>query len=79
MPTLSRCEETPMDTKRRRQFQLEDANGKKLATGVLYDEGNVQVLWRADIGWTAEQYSSTTPLLNLMPGIAVLRLSDAEN
>lgn len=68
-----------MDTKRRRQFQLEDANGKKLATGVLYDEGNVQVLWRADIGWTAEQYSSTTPLLNLMPGIVVLRLSDAEN
>ncbi len=68
-----------MDTKRRRQFQLEDANGKKLATGVLYEEGNVQILWRADIGWTAEQYSSATPLLNLMPGIAVLRLSDAEN
>ena len=68
-----------MDAKRRRQFQLEDANGKTLATGVLYNEGNVQVLWRADIGWTAEQYSSITPLLDLMPGIAVLRLSDLEN
>ncbi len=68
-----------MDAKRRRYFQLEDAQGKKLATGVLYNEGNVQVLWRADIGWTAEQYSSLTPLVDLMPGIAVLRLQDAES
>ena len=68
-----------MNAKRRRQFQLEDANGEKLATGVLYNEGNVQVLWRADIGWTGEQYSSLTPLLDLMPGIAVLRLIDTEN
>lgn len=68
-----------MDAKRRRQFQLEDTQGKKLATGVLYNEGNVQVLWRADIGWTGEQYSSITPLLDLMPGIAVFRLLDAEN
>ena len=67
-----------MNAKRRRQFQLEDANGEKLATGVLYNEGNVQVLWRADIGWTGEQYSSLTPLLDLMPGIAVLRLIDTE-
>ncbi|RKU25889.1 hypothetical protein C6495_17920 [Candidatus Poribacteria bacterium] len=68
-----------MNAKRRRQFQLEDANGEKLATGVLYNEGNVQVLWRADIGWTGEQYSSLTPLLDLMPGIAVLRLIDTES
>lgn len=68
-----------MDAKRRRQFQLEDTQGKKLATGVLYNEGNVQVLWRADIGWTGEQYSSLTPLLDLMPGIAVLRLIDEES
>ena len=68
-----------MNAKRRRQFQLEDANGEKLATGVLYNEGNVQVLWRADIGWTGEQYSSLTPLLDLMPGIAVLRLIDMES
>ena len=68
-----------MNAKRRRQFQLEDANGEKLATGVLYNEGNVQVLWRADIGWTGEQYSSLTPLLDLMPGIAVLRLIDIES
>ncbi len=65
-----------MDGKRRRTFQLESASGEKLASGVLYDEGNVQVLWRSDIGYTAEQYSSLSLVLNLMPGIAVLRLSE---
>ena len=32
-----------MDTKRRVEWQLEDVDGNILATGVLYDEGNVQV------------------------------------
>lgn len=67
-----------MNTKRRRNFQLEDANGTKLATGLLYDEGNVQVLWRADIGYTAEQYASINLILDLMPGTAVLRFQDTE-
>ncbi len=65
-----------MDEKRRRFFQLEDKNGNILATGVLYDEGNVQVLWRIDIGYTAEQYASINPIIDLMPGIVVLRLQD---
>ena len=68
-----------MDAKRRRDFQLEDAKGGKLATGVIYDEGNVQVLWRVDTGYTAEQYSSLNPVLGLMPGIVVLRLQDADS
>lgn len=67
-----------MDTKRRRSFQLEDDKGNKLATGVIYDEGNVQVLWRVDCGYTAEQYSSLNPVLDLIPGITVLRLQDTE-
>ncbi len=67
-----------MDTKRRRNFSLEDADGTKLATGVLYDEGNVQVLWRTDIGYTAEQYASLNLILDLMPGVVVLRLQDTE-
>ncbi len=67
-----------MDTKRRRSFQLEDAEGNKLATGVIYDEGNVQVLWRIDCGYTAEQYASLNPILDLMPGVVVLRLQDSE-
>ena len=67
-----------MDTKRRRLFQLENTHGKKLAHGVLYDEGNVQVLWRIDRGYTAEQYASLNLVLDLMPGVAVLRLEDTE-
>ena len=65
-----------MDMKRRRFFHLEDADGKKLANGILYDEGNVQVLWRIDRGYTAEQYASVSLVLDLIPGIMVLRLED---
>ncbi len=67
-----------MDEKRRRSFQLEDDKGNKLANGVIYDEGNVQVLWRVDCGYTAEQYASLNPILDLMPGVVVLRLIDSE-
>lgn len=67
-----------MDEKRRRNFQLEDDKGNKLATGVIYDEGNVQVLWRVDCGYTAEQYASLNPILDLMPGVTVLRLIEPD-
>ncbi len=67
-----------MDIKRRRSFQLEDEKGNIVATGVIYDEGNVQVLWRVDRGYTAEQYASINPILDLMPGIVVLRIQDTE-
>ena len=67
-----------MDAKRRRSFQLEDDKGNKLATGIIYDEGNVQVLWRVDRGYTAEQYASLNPILDLMPGVVVLRLQGSE-
>ena len=67
-----------MDAKRRRSFQLEDDKGNKLATGIIYDEGNVQVLWRVDRGYTAEHYASLNPILDLMPGVVVLRLQGSE-
>ncbi len=67
-----------MDTKRRRSFQLEDAKGNKLASGIIYDEGNVQIMWRKDIGYTAEQYSSINPVLDLMPGVVLIRLLETE-
>lgn len=63
-----------MDTKRRVEWQLEDVDGRILASGVLYDEGNVQVLWRVDRGYTAEQYASASLLFGLMTGVAVLRV-----
>ena len=65
-----------MNMKRRRYFHLEDADGKELANGVLYDEGNVQVLWRIDRGYTAEQYASIHLVLDLIPGITVFRFED---
>lgn len=65
-----------VDTKRRRLFHLEDTDGKELANGILYDEGNVQVLWRIDRGYTAEQYASVSLVLDLIPGITVLRLEN---
>ena len=70
-----------MDAKRRRYFQLENADGKRLAAGILYDEGNVQILWRDDRGHTAEQYASINLVLDLVPGVTVLRLEGtaAEN
>ncbi len=67
-----------MDAKRRRYFHLENADGEKLVCGVLYDEGNVQVLWRADQGYTAEQYSSLTLVLGLMPDIVALRFEESD-
>ena len=60
--------------KRRREFCLQDAAGETLARGVLYDEGNVQILWRVDIGWTAEQYASIATTLDLLPNIRRLTL-----
>ena len=65
-----------MDAKRRRYFHLENADGEKLVYGVLYDEGNVQVLWRADSGYAAEQYSSLALVLDLMADIVVLRFEN---
>lgn len=63
-----------MDTKRRVEWQLEDVDGTILASGLLYDEGNVQVLWRSDRDHTAEQYASASLLFGLMPGVAALRV-----
>ena len=67
-----------MDEKRRVEWQLEDVDGNILASGVLYDEGNVQVFWRADVDFTAEQYASAVHLLGLMPDVAALRVFKGE-
>ena len=61
-----------MDTKRRRKFvgYIQTCESKsKACEGLLYDEGNVQVLWRSDIGWTAEQFDSVARVFDLLPGL----------
>lgn len=61
-----------MDTKRRRRFvgyKRHPLIALKRCWGLLYDEGNVQVLWRSDIGWTAQQLDSIAKVFDLMPGL----------
>ena len=57
------------DTKVRRPFTLRANMNVILAKGVVYEQGNVQVLWRQDIGWCGEQYQSTANLLDLFPNV----------
>ena len=60
------------DNKQRRYFSLNQRD-KILAHGVLYRDGNVQILYRADCGWTGEQYQSIANVIGLMPGITRLQ------
>ena len=43
------------------------------------DEGNVQVLWRIDSGYTAEQYANVSLILNLIPGVHRFRFTPDED
>ena len=61
-----------MDEKRRRSFvgYIQSDGAKfKACSGDLYDEGNVQVLWRSDIGHTAQQFDSVAKVFDLLPGL----------
>ena len=62
--------------KKRRPFSLRNKYGVMVATGVVYDQGNVQVLWRKDLGWGGEQYQTTANILNLMPDVASFHWED---
>lgn len=57
---------TTTDRKLKREWYLY-AYDKMLARGVVYREWNLQVLWRFDNGWTAEQLSSLHSLFELFP------------
>ena len=63
-----------MMQKRRRPFVVEDYIGTLLAMGVLYDDGNVQVLWRISLGWTGEQYHSIAQMLGIEEDACTIRL-----
>lgn len=66
-----------MDEKKRRKFRLYQGS-TLLATGVAYAEFNIQVLWRHDIGWTAQQCSMLQVLFELFPEANRLDLEQAE-
>ena len=64
------------NSKRRRRFSLRNKFGDIIAHGVIYDQGNVQVLWRQDTGWGGEQIQTTANLLNLMPNVRIFKWED---
>ena len=57
------------NNKQRRPFKLYDDQGTCLAKGICYEQWNCQILWRIDIGWTAEQYHHIGQTLFLLPNI----------
>ena len=51
--------------KRRRIFKGY-RKGFMILHGVYYDQWNVQLLYRKDIGWTGEQYSSIQYMFDML-------------
>ena len=65
-----------MDNKRRRAFELLDENQHQIALGIMYEEMNVQIHWRSDIGHTSEQLSNVGLALIMMPNIKYFKWID---
>ena len=64
------------DTKKRNLLTVETISGKILAYGTLYIQGNIQILWREDIGYTGEQYANISLILGILPGGSVIKVWD---
>ena len=62
--------------KRKRAFELLDKDMHQLALGICYDEMNVQIHWRHDIGHTAENFSNISYTLFMMEDIEYFRWID---
>ena len=58
----------PADTKKRKTWVAYIRN-TPVAKGVYYRDGNIQVLWRSDSGWTGEQYRCISYVWGLLPGV----------
>ena len=65
-----------MDNKRRRAFVLLDENQHQIALGIAYEEMNVQIHWRSDIGHTAEQFQNIGHVLYMMENIKYFKWID---
>ena len=64
-----------VDTKQRIPFYVKDTRGTIWASGIMYDEGNIQVLWRADIGHCGQQFDCIRHAFGLFPSAKVVELS----
>ena len=74
MDEFDRQQKEAIMKKRRRPFVVEDFVGTLVAMGVLYDDGNVQVLWRKSLGWTGEQYHSIAQMFGIEEAACAIRL-----
>ena len=64
--------------KRRREFEVRQNGIFLVATGILYDEGNVKISWREDIGYTEELYNSISQVFGIVPGANTIKIFDEE-
>lgn len=74
MDEFDRQQKEAIMAKRRRPFVVEDFVGTLVAMGVLYDDGNVQVLWRKSLGYTGEQYHSIAQMFGIEEAACAIRL-----
>ena len=74
MDEFDRQQKEAIMKKRRRPFVVEDFIGTLVAMGVLYDDGNVQVLWRKSLGWCGEQYSTIAQMFGIEEAACAIRL-----
>ena len=65
-----------MQEKRRQPFGVWSTKSELLAMGVLYDDGNVQVLWRKSLGWTGEQFHSIAQMFGVESGARVVAFTE---
>ena len=63
---------------RQRQTGYVATSSVEVANGVLYDEGNVQVLWLKGVGYTAIQYDSLAQLIGIVKGANTIEVWDFE-
>ena len=62
------------DNKKRIPFSVMTNSGALRASGDLYDEGNIQVLWRDDIGYCGQQFSNISYAFDLFKNANTVKL-----
>lgn len=60
------------DTKKRTKFELYEGD-ECIAHGVMYEQGNGQVLWCKRHGWTGMQFALLHSLMEIFPEADVFK------
>ena len=65
-----------MNKKSKRKIHVFNNDMELLATGVYYRDGNVQINWRIDIGFTSEQYNRADLLFNIVKEANIIKIGE---